>query len=220
MHSDYTSSLSNNLHRQHKKTVKVTGESTLQATPDQAIITLGVHTENVDLKIAQQENSKAITQIITALRSLGIAIENIKTSEYRIDPQYHYVDGKEIFQNYKVQHMIQVKTKDIETVGSIVDTAITKGANSVSSVRFSLSNSNVYYNQALTLALNNAYEKAQTLTKNLETPLNPLPILIEELSSPISPILYQTSALPKAGSTAIMPGELQITATVRVEYTY
>lgn len=206
--------------RLNQQTVKVTGEATLQAPPDQAIITLGVQTEHVDPKLAQQENSQTTSNIITALRELGIAEENIKTSDYRLDPQYDYVEGKEVFKNYKVQHMIQIKTNNIENVGSIVDSAVKHGANSVSSVRFSLANSENYYNQALTIAINNAYEKALTLTRAIEATLHPIPIQIEELSATTPPIGYQTTSYVKASTTPILPGELQITATVRVVYQY
>ncbi len=220
MHSEYPHPLSNTHNRHTSQILKVTGEATIQAAPDQAIITLGVHTENIDPKLAQQENSQTISEIITALKELGIAEENIKTSDYRIDPQYNYVDGKEIFKNYRVQHMLQIKTKEIEQVGAIVDSAVKHGANSVSNIRFALANSDSYYNQALTIALSKAYEKALTLTRAIEATLNPIPIQMEELSAATPPIVYQATSYVKASTTPIIPGELQITATIRVEYQY
>lgn len=220
MNSEYVDPFSNNYYSHNQQRLKVTGAATLQATPDQAIITLGVQTENIDPKLAQQENSQTISEIVSTLRTLGIAEENIKTSDYRIDPQYKYVDGKEIFQNYKLQHMLQIKTNDIEKVGAIVDSAVKQGANSISNVRFTLSNSDAYYNQALSLALSKAYQKARTLTGAINTRLNPIPIHIEELPVTTPPIVYQTSSFSKASTTPLMPGELLITATVRVTYSY
>ena len=220
MNSEYPLPFSDNHERHHGQILKVTGEATLQATPDQAIITLGVHTENIDPKLAQQENSQTISDIIAVVKELGITEEHIKTSDYRIDPQYNYVDGKEIFKNYRVQHMLQIKTNEIEKVGAIVDSAVKHGANSVSNVRFALAHSGHYYNQALTIALSKAYEKALTLTRAMETTLNPIPIQIEELSAAAPPIVYQAASYVKASTTPIMSGELQITATVRVEYMY
>ena len=220
MNSEHTYSLPRDNDRLNQQTVKVTGEAALQATPDQAIITIGVQTENIDPKLAQQENAQTISEIITILKQLGIAESKIKTSDYRIDPQYNYIEGKEIFKNYKVHHMLQIKTKDIEKVGSIIDAAVKHGANSVSNIHFSLANSESYYNQALTIALNNAYEKATTLTRAIDAHLHPIPIQIEELSAPTPPVIYQATSYVKASSTPVMPGELQITATIRVEYKY
>jgi uncharacterized protein YggE len=201
-------------------TMKVSGTETLQAAPNQANIMLGVITEDKDPQKAQQANSQTIAKVISSLKSLGITEEQLKTSEYRIDPQYHYIDGKEIFKNYKVQYIIQVKTSDIEKIGSIIDTAVSNGANSISSIRFSLSNSETYYKQALSLALKNAYEKALSMAQTLGITLDPIPNLVEELSQTSPPTLYQTTSYTKMSSTPIQPGELNITATVRVEYTY
>lgn len=200
--------------------LKVSGSETLQAAPDQATITLGVITEDEDPRKAQQANSQSIARVIAGLKSIGISEDQLKTSEYRIDPQYDYVGGKEQFKNYKVHYIIQVQTTEIEAIGIIIDTAVSNGANSISNIRFSLSTPEVYYNQALSLALKNAYEKALSMARTIGVTLNPIPTLVEEMSETTPPVLFQTSSYTKAVTTPIQPGELNITATVRVEYTY
>ena len=200
--------------------LKVSGSETLQAAPDQATITLGVITEDEDPQKAQQANSQSIAQVITGLKSIGISENQLKTSEYRIDPQYDYVGGKELFKNYKVHYIIQIQTTEIEAIGIIIDTAVSNGANSISSIRFSLSTPEVYYNQALSLALKNAYEKALSMAGTIGINLNPIPTRVEEMSETTPPVLFQTSSYTKAVTTPIQPGELNITAIVRVEYTY
>lgn len=210
----------NRAYRDKTHTLQVSGSETLQAAPDQATITLGVITEDQDPQQAQQSNSQSISQVITALQSIGISDEQLKTSEYRIDPQYDYIDGKEIFKNYKVHYIIQVQTTDIEAIGSIIDTAVSNGANFISSIRFSLSTPDIYYNQALSLALEKAYEKALSMAQTIGITLHPIPNQVEEISEITPPLLYQTNSYSKMASTPIQPGELNITAAVRVEYTY
>lgn len=210
----------NRAYRDKTHTLQVSGSETLQAAPDQATITLGVITEDQDPQQAQQANSQSISQVITALQSIGISDEQLKTSEYRIDPQYDYIDGKEMFKNYKVHYIIQVQTIDIEAIGSIIDTAVSNGANFISSIRFSLSTPDVYYNQALSLALEKAYEKALSMAQTIGITLHPIPNQVEEISEITPPLLYQTNSYSKMASTPIQPGELNITAAVRVEYTY
>ncbi|MDW7613648.1 SIMPL domain-containing protein [Peribacillus simplex] len=207
-------------YRNDEHTLRVSGSETLQAAPDQAIITLGVITEDKDPQKAQQANSQAIANVIASLKSAGIPEEQLKTSDYRIDPQYDYIDGKELFKNYKVQHMIQAQTTDIEKIGSIIDTAVRSGANSITSIRFSLSNPEAYYNRALSLALKKAYEKALSMARTIGFSLNPIPNQVDEVSETTTPIHFQTSTFSKMASTPIQPGELNITASVRVVYTY
>lgn len=205
---------------QNIKIVKVTGEASLQLMPDQAILTLGVHTENKDPKIAQQENAVTISQMIQALKNIGISEDNMKTSHYRVNPQYHYEHGKVFLQHYRVEHMFQIHTNDISQVGTILDTAVSNGANIVSNVSFSLANPAYYYNQALNQALQIAYAKAQALTKDLGVHLNPIPVSIEEVSAPPTPVVFQMSEFTKASPTPFTPGQLEMTATVIAKYTY
>ncbi|KMY52048.1 SIMPL domain-containing protein [Peribacillus loiseleuriae] len=198
----------------------VIGEATIQASPDQAIITLGAITENKDPTIAQQQNATAMANILKGLASLGIPDDQIKTKEYRMDPQYDYLDGKEIFRNYKVHHILEIRTKNIDRVGSMIDTSIKNGSNSVSNIRFSLSQHDMYYNQTLELALQNAKQKALALAKAADVTLQQIPEIIEEIPAGPLPVLYQTSFVAKAASTQIQPGELEIKAIVKVIYTF
>ncbi|MGX2961865.1 SIMPL domain-containing protein [Peribacillus sp. JNUCC 23] len=206
--------------REGPNKLTVIGEATIQAPPDQAIITLGVITENKDPILAQQQNATAMAKVLTGLADLGIPDDQIKTKEYRMDPQYDYLDGKEIFKNYKVHHMIEIRTKNIDRVGNIVDTSIKNGSNSVSNIRFSLSQHDMYYNQALALALQNAKQKALALAKAADVTLQQIPETIEEIPAGSTPVLYQTSFVAKAASTQIQPGELEIKAIVKVIYTF
>lgn len=201
-------------------TLLVNGEGIVQASPDQATITLGVRTENIDPATAQQENAILVANVLKAMTSLGIPDDQIKTTDYRIEPRYDYQDGKEVFRNYKVTHMIEILTSQINQVGAIVDTAVKNGANSVSHIRFSLANPELVYNQALSISLRNAYQKALAITQTIRTTLVPTPLKVVELSGEPLPVLYQANVFSKAAATPIQPGELTISARVQVEYEY
>ena len=53
-------------------TLTVQGEGEINVRPDQAKITLGVVTENIDVQTAQQENAAISNSVIQALKQLGI----------------------------------------------------------------------------------------------------------------------------------------------------
>src|SRR5690606_20881763 len=99
----------------------------------------------------QKENTNATTNIVEALLQLGIPKENIQTTQYSIDIQYDFEDGKQIFRGYKVTHLLQVTVENIEQTGLIVDTAVNNGANTVSNIQFTLQNPDIAYNHALSL---------------------------------------------------------------------
>jgi uncharacterized protein len=203
------------------KCLKVSGEGKISVSPDQALVTLGAITEKISLQQAQEENSRIIANVITGLEQLGIVKENIQTIIYRIDTVYDYRDGEQIFRGYKVNHQLQVKIDQINLTGQVVDLAVSQGANSISNIEFTVAEPEIYYHQALKLALHNAYLKALALTGQLPVNLNPVPYKIEEYTSlPSPPVPYATAMLAKFEATPIQPGEITISSTIIAHYVY
>ncbi|MEH7095163.1 SIMPL domain-containing protein [Neobacillus vireti] len=201
--------------------LKVIGEGELFLPPDIASVNLGVVTESKELIPAQQQNSAEVTKVINAIKTLGIPQNLIQTSDYRIDTEYDYEQGKQLFRGYKVTHLLQVKTEELSLVGKVVDTAVQNGANYVSNVQFSLKNKDSYYLHALALALNNASEKAKTIATTIHVTLNPTPTSVVESSSSVQPIHFQADALAKGfSSTPIEPGQLKVKAVISAEFHY
>lgn len=219
----YQNAVNGNYDRQTKPNrLTVTGEGTVTATPDEAIITIGVINESPNLSAAQKENTDKAAAVIQALISLGIPQSDIQTFVYRIEPQYNYENGQQIFRGYRVEHQLQVTVKDISKTGQVIDQAVAAGANSVSSIQFRVSNPNAFYNQALTIAIRNAQEKAISMARALQVTLQPVPVIVQELSQPLPPrpIPFQAAMLAQSAETPIQPGENKIMATVKVEFTY
>lgn len=199
--------------------IEVIGEGKIAVAPDQAIITLGVITEGQNLEEAQKENNEKIANIIRSLLALGIPKENIKTSEFRIDTQYDYVEGKQVFRGYRITHLLQITVNQVGLTGRVVDTAVSQGANFVSNIQFTLSKPEAFYNRALALAYDDSLLKATTLARTMGVVLSKVPASVQELSQgTVAPIAYQSEMRVKAPSTPIQPGELDIIARVLVKF--
>ncbi|WP_172369502.1 SIMPL domain-containing protein [Sporosarcina jiandibaonis] len=203
-----------------KRVMTVTGIGSLSIAPDTVQIQLEVRTENIQLSQAQQENADLMDQVIESLLELGIPRENIQTVFYNITPQYDYVEGRQVFRGYEVINSINVKIKNIEQAGTIIDTAVRNGVNQVSNIRFTVENEQIPYQEALSLALKNALAKAQTIANTIQLKLDPHPIkIVEKLKE--EPILYRSFAAAEiSATTPIEPGQINIKATVEVQFQY
>ena len=73
-----------------KRTINVSGQSKVTASPDFATISLGVLTEDKDAKVAQRANAESMDKVIKAIKALGIAEADIQTTNYSIYPVYNY----------------------------------------------------------------------------------------------------------------------------------
>lgn len=205
---------------ENKNLIKVNGEGTVTAVPNQASATIGVMTEGKDLTLVQKENSETISKIISVLRSFNIPQKNIQTFDYQVTTEYDYVDGKQIFRGYRVSNLLKVIQDEVNQVGALINRVIEAGANYVSNVHFSVSDSSPYYLEALKLALRNAHEKAKVIVDLLRVNWNPTPIRVEELRKVNGPIVPQMMYVKGGSTEQIQPGILQFSAEVLVKYLY
>jgi uncharacterized protein len=199
--------------------IKVVGEGSISIQPDMAQIVLGVETEYKELLKAQSENAQKISNIIQALRNLGILEENIQTDNFTIYPMYDFMDGKQVFRGYRVEHLLRVTIPDINSAGLVVDTGVENGANRVSNITFQVSNSAALYQKALERAVADAIKKAETIAAELGIELNPVPkSIMEERRLVEGPIPFHEAQMVKSASTEIQPGREEIKGTVTATF--
>lgn len=202
------------------RVITVTGNGQVLAKPNYVELQIEVVTTGQDASEAQQQNAVIMNRVIQSIVALNIPREHIQTAAYTISPRYDYIEGKQVFRGYEVTNAITVKVTDITQVGTVIDTAVQNGANSVSSIHFKIDNEDVYYQQALQLALQDAGQKARTIAETMKLPQHLQPIEITEVRDS-RPIPYQMAfKASEAVSTPIEPGQLTILATVNVKYRF
>lgn len=213
-----------------KNELRVSGSASVKVKPDIATVNCGVLTMNADAKLAQEENAKIMTDVIAALKAMGIAEEDIKTSNYNMYPNYDYstpdakYGGAPKIASYSVNNNISVTVRDILKAGEVLDTCASKGANNAGNIQFTLSDPTKYYNEALKLAVKNATGKADVLSSAVSVKIG-TPSKITEVSSYYNPpVAYAESsnfAMKDASArTPVQAGELEISAQVELVYNY
>src|SRR5258707_1096929 len=66
----------------------VTGTAEVFASPDEAMVRLGVLQQATTAQEAQSQANAVIQKLLASLKSLGIAKENIQTSRMSLNPMY------------------------------------------------------------------------------------------------------------------------------------
>ncbi|MDQ0244073.1 uncharacterized protein YggE [Bacillus fengqiuensis] len=205
------------------RTITVYGQGTIEAMPDTITMTIGITTENQNVQEALRQNSVAASQLIEALHQLGLSDQQIETSSFTINPKYDYSDGKSTLIGYEVQHLFTITVKDVKQAGEVYASAVANGANIARNLQFQLQNADLYYQEALKAAVQNAKEKAYTIARSLKVTLQEQPIeVIEETLSPVYERSFETKATVLGASSVppIQPGEQQIDAKVKIVFPY
>ncbi len=146
------------------RSVQVSGSAAINLVPDRALIQLGVQSNGVTTTDVELANTTAIRKIINALEASGIAAKDIGTDRYIIEPLYDDYDSLYI-KGYRIHNVIAITLREVDQTSSTIATALRAGANQVLNVEFYSSNLRKYRDQARSLAMQAATEKAQALAE-------------------------------------------------------
>lgn len=194
-------------------TITVTGNGTVNATPDQASFDFGVQVNGASATEALRKDGQQEQAIIDALKNAGIDASDIQTTQVSLWPQTSN-DGTQIT-GYQASNSVNV-TAPIGKSGDLVDAAVGAGANNVDGPNVDVGDQSSYYAQALKQAVSDAQTKAQAIADAAGLTLGGIVHLSDQGGEP-TPIAYDGLAAGKA-ATPIEAGTQQIQATVTVTY--
>lgn len=197
--------------------ISVSGTGSAYASPDEAYVSVTVMTQATTATEAQQKNAVTMNNVIEALRSIGVAKEELATEQYSLRPIYEY-DKQQRIVGYECRNSLRVTWKKVYEVGTVLDAAVKAGANNVGSVTFGLSKEKAggLMSEAIKQAAADADSKAQALASSLKL------TIVGKASASIGTQYVPRSAgiELKMESTPILPAELQVTVTINVEYLF
>ncbi len=194
----------------------VYGTGVVQLEPDTAYINLGVVSSGKDLKSTQTDNTAAMKAVLDALNKIGIKEDTIKTVAYNIYPQY---DNQSTLTGYEIRNDVSVTVTDVDSVGLVIEAAVSAGANSAGSISFGSSKESAAYQDALAEGVADAKAKAEALAKAAGMRIVSVSSITEGYSS--APALARSNTYYEAGALSSVPiesGTLSVSATVTIVY--
>ncbi len=202
--------------------ITVVGEGIAYGEPDMAYVTVGVETFAETVSDATSQNEAVVQQIMTTLTGMGIAAEDIQTSNYNLWAEQRYSEeGPTGIVGYRVNNNVTVTIRDINMVGDVLGAVTEAGANSIHGVTFSVADPAALEADARESAIADARAQAASLAELNGLTLGDVKIVSEVIGqSSIPPMGGGGMAMDVAMESApsISPG--QLTYNVRVQVTY
>ncbi len=148
--------------------VTVTGQGKVTYTPDQAIVNLGVQIDKLPkAEDALNQLNTKVKAISDAIKKLGVAEGDIKTSNYSLYTQYDYKNNISTVSGYNANQQLAIKVKNItankDLLTKVIAEATKAGANQVNGVNFEASDLESLKQQARILAIADAQKKSLAL---------------------------------------------------------
>jgi uncharacterized protein len=217
--------------QQPKKTISMSAEGKVSATPDLATVNLGVLTRGTTAAGVQDQNSKKVNQIIDFAKGLGIKKEDITTTNFNVYPQYNYASGKNTIIGYEANQTVSVKVHGVDqstdNLGKLIDGATNNGANEVNGISLSFNDPDNLRQQARKQAIDKAKGKAQELADQAGLKLGKVVTISESSGGYPTPMPYAANEamglggagnMMKSVAPTIEPGSQDITAQMTVVY--
>lgn len=198
-----------------EKLVTVSGEGTVAAVPDNAVIRLGVSSQGKTARQASDANAKEMTGVIAAIKEAGVADRDIQTTSLSLQPQYETnKPGAPHLIGFQATNQVTVKIRDVANLPAVLDRAIASGANEMSGIEFVVSEQAKLLDKARSDAIADARRKAELYAAAAGMKVGRVMSISEEGATPL-----QRPMSMRAGAAApIAPGEQTLRAVVTVSF--
>ncbi len=196
--------------------VEASGYGEARVTPDRATVSVGVETRATTAAAASAENARLQRGVVDTLRALGIPANLIGTVGYSLYPEQVFNpergDRRPRITGYIARNTVQVEVRRLDQVGPVIDAAIAKGANGVSGLQFSASNTDEARRQALASAVAQAQGDAAAIARAAGGCVGDAMELTTVQFRP--PVPMGRAMAMQADATPIEPGEQTLTVSI------
>ena len=167
-------------------------------------------------------NAKAANALVSLIKSEGVAPADIQTSQMSISPMFSQASpGQQTaptITGYSVSNNVAVTLRDIPRLGSLLDKAVTAGANSIYGVGFGHNDPSALLDKARPLAVADARRKAEIYANAGGARIGRLMVLTEEPGRQ-PPVAFSRAYAPSAAApTPIEAGEDKLTVTITARF--
>ena len=176
--------------------ISVSGTGEILAIPDTGEFSFSVVESGKTVGVAQDAAAKKINAILDAIKGMGVAEKDIKTSGYNSYPKYDYSPayactngycppGKQVLTGYEVNETISVKVRKTADAGAVLTKVGDLGATNISGLNFVVDDLTGVQAQARDKAVADAKAKAEALSKSLGIRLKKIVNFYEGGNQPI-----------------------------------
>lgn len=203
--------------------ITVSGQGTIKAGPDEAVLTVTVETDAPDPQQALDANSKGMQSVLDRLKAEGLDEKSLQTANVAVFPNRRWDEktNQEITESYRAQNSIRVILTDLARVGPVFAAATEAGAGTVSGPEWRLSDDGVAVSQALEKAYASARAKAETLATAAGVKLGEV-LSVQESGVTSPPVFYEERTMAAADMAVqappVNPMDLDVVGSVTVTF--
>lgn len=218
------------------RTISITGVGEVSAVPDVSTINFTIRSSNDsnDTQALQDEVAKKADAVFAKLKELGIEEKDIKTTNYSVNPRYGYQEclssirpcDTSVVIGYEANESVDVKVRNTENVSKVLNVLALEQVTEVYGPNFDVDDIQKVKDEARDLAIKDAKEKADVLSKSLGVKIKRIVGYSDDTGNyaPI-PMMYSAKAevMNQVGGAMgrdanIVEGEQKVNSTVTITF--
>lgn len=182
--------------------IDVTGQGEIEAYPDYLQLNLTVSDTQPTAKAAKAKVDSAINNVLAISKKLGIKEDDIDAAHISNQPVYEYdysaSRNKREYKGEQVSRNVSLTLRDMEQYSALVHELLQNSLVKIHNTELLFNDRAALEQQAMTLALTNARNKARNMAKALDNKLGKV-LRIEERGNGAQP-MYEMRAMSMAKS--------------------
>src|SRR3982750_2504424 len=216
--------------------VRVNIAESLRTPPDEATMTVGSQAKAPTATQAVALNKTKTEKLLATIRAAGIRERDIQTQGIQLQPDYRWDNepggrGHQTLVGYIAGNSVQIKTRNIDTLTSLLDALTAAGADTVYGPNFAISDPAPLRREARVRALargeleateyarNNGFARVRLLSVEEGTSYRGTDVIVT--GSRISPVAAPPPPPPPAperDSGVVAPGQLETAVSLNLLY--
>ena len=231
-----------------ENTITISAEGKVDAAPDVARVDFSVIAQGKTPKEVQRQVSEKMNKIADFIKEQGVDAKDIKTLNISVNPRYYYSYDypripcplmSEVYPSssspiscppkspviigYEASQTLDVKIRELDNAGDIIDGAVENGATQVGGINFSIDDPDELKAQAREQAFRKARAKAEALAKIAGMKIKRV-ITFSESDGYFPPYYGTMDAMGMGGGvekgieTSVEPGSQEVTVTLSVTF--
>ena len=217
--------------------IRVNIAESLRTPPDEASMTVGTQAKAPTATAAVAANKSKTEKLLATIRATGIRERDIQTQGIQLQPDYRWDNvpngqGRQTLVGYIASNSVQIKTRNIDSLTSLLDALTTAGADTVYGPNFGISDPSPLRKEARVRAMargkdeateyarNNGYASVRLLSVEEGSSYRGSDVIVtgSRIISPMAPPPPPPPAPERDGGGIVAPGQLETSVSLNLLY--
>lgn len=208
-----------------KRLISVTGHCDIEDSFDRYRVTVMLENQNMEQARATSLLEKRNNEALKKIKALKLSDLNLVTKEYGLTPVREWEKNKQVFKGYKARARVAIEFSDEKNLGKLLSTLSALKPDEITGPEnfFSKEKEKELNNKCLVMALKDAKDKAQLMTKTLGTSIGKVHRIQEQAQTQHQPIpIYRAKSMAMSANMESAPqieiGKSHFIKNVYVEF--